>query len=281
MGRSPAGDLCQPQLLPDRRPGLPGAFPLPKALSELIHPDDLPPAGGKRSGRGCGRGSAVEHTHRISMDGGRTWRWWYIRAIQVEYNTKAPVMLVTAVDISGFKETERRQAQQIRRLQTALGQTSKRLWGGGPPRRRILRLYPGRDLPPPGEGRGPPSPDDLIEGGAGIHPGSVGAVPGISPRSCWADGPRASATSLCASGDAGCYSWASVSYRTLFDEAGRAVQAVGVLEELPQGLTGRGRAGRRIRRSCRSGWRRISSCGCGPTWTWTRWRPCGWRAATP
>ena len=40
-------------------------------------------------------------------------------------------------------------------------------------------------------------------------------------------------------GDAGCYSWASVSYRTLFDEAGRAVQAVGVLEELPQGLTGR------------------------------------------
>ena len=212
-----------------------GAFPLPKALSELIHPDDLPPLE-EALQQGLRQGSAVEHTHRISMDGGRTWRWWYIRAIQVEYNTKAPVMLVTAVDISGFKETERRQAQQIRRLQTALGQTSKRLWEVDLPAGAFCAYTRDGTFRPLGKGE-TAFPDDLIEGGW-IHPGSVARFRDFAQELL---GGRAQGFGNFAVriGDAGCYSWASVSYRTLFDEAGRAVQAVGVLEELPQGLTGR------------------------------------------
>ena len=38
--------------------------------------------------------------------------------------------------------------------------------------------------------------------------------------------------------DTGYYSWASVSYRVLFDDVGRAVRAVGVLEDMPQSRDG-------------------------------------------
>lgn len=103
-------------------------YPLPKPLSELIHPDDLVSLE-ETLRNGLARGEMVEHTHRISpAEGTGRWAWWHIRAVRIEYDSPDPVLLVTGMDISRFKETEQLQETQIRRLQAALDQTSKRLW---------------------------------------------------------------------------------------------------------------------------------------------------------
>ena len=93
-------------------------FPLPAPLARLIHPDDLA-ALDHALREGQRQGQAVEHTHRISGDGGDTWHWWHIRATQVAYDNPHPVMLITAMDVSLFKETERRQAERIQAFQVS------------------------------------------------------------------------------------------------------------------------------------------------------------------
>ena len=115
-------------------------FPLPKPLSGLIHPDDL--VGLERTLReGLRREAAVEHTHRVRAAGGRKWLWWHIRAKQVEYDNPHPVMLITAMDVSWFKETEQRQGRKIQQLQADVG--------GGHSRQALPSLHPGRKVPCP------------------------------------------------------------------------------------------------------------------------------------
>ena len=204
-------------------------FPLPMPLTRLIHPDDLPPLE-RALRRSLEQGETVEHSHRISVDGGESWHWWHIRATQVEYDNPNPVMLITTMDISRFKETEHRQAQQIRKLQTALDQTSKRMWEVDL-RTGTFRAYT-RDgkYRPLGEGE-MRFPDHLIDGGW-IHPNSVLRFRAFAQELL--DGrARGFGNFAIRNRDTGYYSWAAVSYRTLFDDVGGAVQAVGVLEELP------------------------------------------------
>ncbi len=208
------------------------AFPLPKLLGELIHPDDLLPLV-EILRAGLSSGGTVEHSHRVAAGRGCQWLWWHVKAMRIEYDAPNPVMLITAMDISQFKETQQRQEDQIRRLQAALNQTSKRLWevdmATG-----VFRSY-SRDgkLLPLGE-ENAKFPEQLIAGGW-IHPNSVarfrlfaqellgGCVQGFGNFAV-----RNRGNSY--------YSWASVSYRMLFDDLGRATRAVGVLEELPRGF---------------------------------------------
>lgn len=207
-------------------------FPLPKPLIELVHPDDYPSLI-RTLLYGLRQGEVVKHTHRVSSAGGQDWLWWSIRAAQIENGSATPVMLVTTTDISQFKETQQRQEEQIQRLQTAFGQTAKRLWEVDVPSRVFKRYRQDGEEDPLGDGSRL-FPEDLIEGGW-IHPDSVARF-------------RAFAQELlggCVQGfgnfivrrrNTGFYSWVSISYRMLFDDVGRAVRAVGVLEELPQGF---------------------------------------------
>ena len=205
-------------------------FSLPRPLSELIHPDDLEPL--QRTLReGLEGEAAVGHTHRVSGDGGRTWGWWHVRAVRVEYDNPNPVLLITATDVTEFKETECRQAEQVRKLQTALSQTSKRMWEVDIPARSFCVYSRDGKRRPLGDGTAA-FPDSLIQGGW-IHPNSVSRMQAFAEELL---GGRAQGFGNFAvrREDTGCYGWVSVSYRTLFDELGRAVRAVGVMEELLQ-----------------------------------------------
>lgn len=211
-------------------------FLLPKPLTKFIHPDDYSSLV-KTLREGLRKGAVVKHTHRVSGEGGPDWLWWSIRAAQVEYDSATPVMLVTTTDISQFKETQKRQEEQIQRLQTAFDQTAKHLWEVDVPSRVFKRYQQDGKEDPLGDGSRL-FPEDLIEGGW-VHPDSVARF-------------RAFAQELlggCVQGfgnfairrrNTGFYSWVSISYRMLFDDVGRALRAVGVLEELPQGFIGPG-----------------------------------------
>ena len=207
-------------------------FPLPKPLSGLIHPDDL--VGLERTLReGLRREAAVEHTHRVRAAGGRKWLWWHIRAKQVEYDNPHPVMLITAMDVSRFKETEQRQGRKIQQLQAAFDQTSKRMWEVDIPA-KLFRAYT-RDGKYHALGGGQTCfPDSLVDGGW-VHPNSVSRFRTFA-RELLDGRAQGFGNFALRNKDTGYYSWASVSYRTLFDDVGRAVRAVGVMEELPQGF---------------------------------------------
>ena len=211
------------------------SFPLPGPLDALNRPaDPLPPEPARR--HGLREGAGVEHTHRISVDSGKTWRWWHIRAVQADRDSPDPLMLVTAIDISRFKETELRQEEQLRLLKAALEQTSKRLWevdvGTG-----AFRVYSRDGTFQPLTGRTVRFPEDLIQGGW-VHPSSVSRVR-VFAQELLGGRARGFGNFAVRYKETGHYNWVSVSYRMLYDDVGRAVRAVGVLEELPQD-SGRG-----------------------------------------
>ena len=212
----------------------PGSFALPRPLTGLIHPDDLSNLE-RDLWTALESGTPAEHIHRVSVNGGQDWHWWHIRAVRVEYDNPNPVMLVTTMDVSRFKETEGRQREQIRRLRCALDQTSKRVWevdlSTG-----MFRAY-SRDgkYRPLGE-EALRFPDGLVEGGW-VHPNSAPRFRDFA-RELLGGRARGFGNFAIRSRDTGYYSWATVSYETLYDEAGGAARAVGVLEELPQGVGG-------------------------------------------
>ena len=211
----------------------PEDLPLPMAMEELIHPDDVA-ALEEALRTGLREDRAVEHTHRISAGGGK-WAWWHIRATHVDYESPYPVMLITATDVSQYKESEHRLEETNRRLQAAFDQTAKRLWEVEMPGgtfRAFTRDGKYREL---GDGR-MVFPDALIDGGW-IHPNSVSRFRAFA-RELLDGHAQGYGNFAVRSVDTGYYSWATISYRALYDDAGRAVKAVGVLENLPLGFSG-------------------------------------------
>ena len=212
------------------------SYPLPQPLTELIHPDDLVSLL-ETVRDGLARGVMVEHTHRVRADNGARWAWWQIRAMRIEYDAPHSVLLITGVDISQFKETEQRQAEENRRLQTALDQTSKRIWEVDVLTGRF-RVYARNGETQPLDDGGIEFPERLIERGW-VHPGSVARFRAFAQELL--DGHSQGFGNFAVRmQDAGCYVWLSLSYRMLLDDAGRAARAVGVLEELPQSFGGLG-----------------------------------------
>ena len=207
-----------------------GGYPLPMPLDKFVHPDDM--AGLEQElEAGAESGKSVENIDRVAAFGSDRWLWWHIRAIRVEYDNPHPVMLITATDISEFKESEIRLEEMNQRLQTAFEQTSKRLWDVDL-QTRIFRAYT-RDgkYHVLGEGR-EYFPEHLIDGGW-IHPNSVSRFKEFAAELL---NGRAQGYGNFAirNKDTGFYSWVTISYRMLFDDVGHAVRAVGVLDELSQ-----------------------------------------------
>ena len=214
----------------------PQTFPLPKPLAELIHPDDLVSLE-ETLREGLRREETVEHTHRVARGGRGQWAWWHIRATQVEYDAPDPVLLITTTDISQFKAVEEHQEEQIQRLQAAFDQTSKQLWEVSLPDKTFRAFTRDGKYRPLGKGR-MSFPDGLIEGGW-VHPNSVSRFRAFAQDLL--DGhAQGYGNFAIRNRDTGYYSWASVSYRVIFDDVGRAARAVGVLEELPQSFAGQG-----------------------------------------
>ena len=214
----------------------PDTCPMPRPLAELLHPDDLNPLlNALRDG--LRRGESVEQTCRVRAGDRQGWRWWQIRAAQTEYDGGVPVMLLTTMDVSGFKEVQQRQKEEIQRLWAAFEQTPMQLWEVDLRTGRFRSFGGEAGTLRPGEEE-IPFPEGLIAGGW-VHPDSV-------PRF------RAFARELlggCARGHGNFsvrsrgrehYGWISASYRMLTDDVGRPARAVGVMEALPQGSRGPG-----------------------------------------
>ena len=151
----------------------PDTCPMPRPLAELLHPDDLNPLlNALRDG--LRRGESVEQTCRVRAGDRQGWRWWQIRAAQTEYDGGVPVMLLTTMDVSGFKEVQQRQKEEIQRLWAAFEQTPMQLWEVDL-RTGRFRSFGGEA----GSGR---------LGAPGLRP----QVPGLCPGAAWRvrPGPR-------------------------------------------------------------------------------------------
>lgn len=207
-------------------------FPLPRSLAQIIHPDDWPHLE-QTLRQGAAQGGHIQHTHRISPDG-KAWFWWQIRASRIEYNNPYPVMLVTTTDVSPFKENETQLLESNERLRSAFEQTTQGMWEVDL-QSRIFTLYhysksPQVTAPPQGK-----FPDFLIENGW-IHPSSVKLFREFA-RELLEGRIQGYGNFIIQFQDTGCYSWASLSYRRLEDDAG-AVRAVGIIEKPPQTMQG-------------------------------------------
>ena len=204
----------------------------PVPLSRLIHPDDLL-AFEAVVQEALANDRPAEHTHRVlSCDEDRT-MWWHVRAVRVPYaEAKNPVLLVTANDISQYKETERHLKETNRLLQAAVDQTVLRLWEIDLKKRRYRSLGKGG---PVSNGKWIENfPDCLVQSGW-IHPDSISRLREFCAE-MFTGAPRGWGNFVLRRRDTGCYGWSKLSYRTLFDDLGAAELAVGVVEYLPDSL---------------------------------------------
>ena len=209
--------------------------PVPRPLSEIIHPDDLP-ALEEILRWGLREGRQVEHIHRVAVNGGSGWAWWQVRAAKVEYDNPNPVLLVTATDVTPFKQQEDRLLAANQLLQAAMDQTSQRVWkvdlASG-----AFRLFGAGGRPLIGTGEGVPFPDYLLEQGW-VHPDSAPRFR-VFAQELLAGQSQGYGNFIFQYRSSGCYQWMAVSYRMLTDEMGCAVRAVGVVEDLALSLAGR------------------------------------------
>lgn len=211
----------------------PRSYHLPVPLSALIHPDDLPSLE-QAIREGLQAGQAVEHTHRVISGDSERWLWWHIRAAVIDHDGPAPVMMVTTTDISRFKESEQRLAEINQRLQTAFDQTTQRVWEVD----LLTKTFTAFDRDGTSrvlEYRGMDFPARLIDSGR-VHPNSAARFQSFA-QELLRGRSQGYGHFILRRQDANSYGWAALSYRMLFDEAGQAVRAVGIVEDLSKSLS--------------------------------------------
>ena len=207
----------------------PQSFHLPQPLSSLIHPDDqLSLEQTLRDG--LRKKKVVEHTHRVSSGNKQQWFWWHIRAVHIDYDNPYPVMLVTTTDVSRFKESEQKLKQINRRLQAAFEQTDKQLWEVDISAKTFLSFRQGQKSQG-FEYSGAIFPEQLIRDGW-VHPASADQFREFAFELLKGQS-RGYGNFILRYPKTDCYHWATLSYRMLFDDTGRAVRAVGIVEDLP------------------------------------------------
>lgn len=204
-------------------------YTLPKNLSEVIYPDDLADLEQALRKGLTQDNCCVDHTHRVSADG-KTWLWWHIRAVRIEYSNPHPVMLVTATDVSHFKEHEHALREVNGRLQSAFEQTTQGMWEVDLASRTftLFRYSNAAETKKPLRGAFP----DFILSKGWIHPSSVEQFRIFAQEILDGRG-QGYGNFVIQYQDTGCYGWATLSYQRLSDDEG-ADRAVGIIEKLPR-----------------------------------------------
>lgn len=197
---------------------------LPIPIAELIHPDDLPELEQALLDGVCD-GGPVEHTLRISIDR-QTWFWWRIRAVRLACGRANPVMLITTTDVSRSEEN----AQQIQyvkeRVQTAFAQTGRHLWEVDLAAKTLSIFDAEKGFHTP-DAVLQDFPERFIAEGV-VHPDSVPLFRAFS--AALLDGQaQGCGNFIMRHRKSGNYGWVTVSYQMLYNDAGRAVRAVGLL----------------------------------------------------
>lgn len=209
------------------------SFTLPRPISDFVHPDDRAELESElRSALQENR--AAEYIHRgLSQNGG--WFWWRIRAVQIDYSSPYPVMLVTTTDVSRFKEKENKLRTANQRYQAALKQTTQKLWEVDIQSQVFTLFSYGEDSSRHPKASGISFPEELIRDGW-IHPSSAShfrefASGLLEGRSC------GHGNFIIRHQETGCYGWAALSYQVVFDQSGLPFRAMGTAENLPQSYT--------------------------------------------
>ena len=204
-------------------------YPIPKPLTELIHPDDYVSLN-RSLIEGLKKGEIVEHIHRVAAGDEKSWLWCRIRAVRINEDAEKPLMMVTVTDVSPFKEREQQLEEVNQRLQLAFAQSAHRLWEIRLASHDFI-LYSNVDGKPYLACSGENFPDDLIDAGW-IHPGSAERFR-VFIQQLFNGQAQGYGNFVIRYKERKSYGWASISYRMVFDEIGHAVRAIGLVEDLP------------------------------------------------
>lgn len=193
----------------------------------ILHPDDRQELGRLIREKVIKGKEPLNHIVRVLTKNGEI-LWWRFHIVQVDYNEEAPVILVTATDISDLKERESTLQKSNDLFRIAMKHTAQSIWQIDLAEKAFRLLGDNSSFP---EYLTEPLafPEDLIQ------------LQWISPES--ADSFRGFAEEIFSGKMQGygnfklryrepdLYSWGSFSYRTIFDEEGRAVRVVESLKE--------------------------------------------------
>ena len=203
------------------------SFTLPRPLGDVVHPDDMSELENVLR-QAAEQDSITECTCRIARTDGR-WMWWRIRTKQLGSGGPNPVMLVTTTDISAYKEKEDHLQQANERLRLAFSQTTQILWEVDVARRRVS-VFDSNGKPTIAESTNAKFPESLI-GSGWVHADSVSRFREFADELLGGK-TQGYGNFIVRYQETGCYRWVAMSYRMLFDETGRAVKAVGIMEDL-------------------------------------------------
>ena len=208
-------------------------YTLPKNISSIVHPDDII---GLNSAlhSGLENNKAVDCITRVSPDS-KTWYWWHIHASKIEYNNSHPVMLVTATDISKFKEKENKLIEINERLKSAFEQTTHGMWEVDLTSKSIT-VFGYESMGGISESVHGDFPEYIIKNGW-IHPNSISHYREFA-NELLSGKTQGYGNFIMQYHDTGCYGWKTMSYRMLYDDSGLAVKAVGIVEKLPHEFSG-------------------------------------------
>lgn len=204
-------------------------FHLPVPLASIVHPDDIQNLM-ENLYDGLKNHCPVEHTHRVTSSSG--WKWWHIRAVQIDTGSARVTMLVTTNDVTLYKENEVYLEDTNERLQTAFDQTSQQLWEVDIRERTFTSYWKTEN----GEVREltlPDFPSQLISRGF-IHQNSIDQFRQFASQ-ILAGQSQGYGNFMVRYHDSTFFSWAALSYRTLYDDVGHAVRAIGI--EQPMSAT--------------------------------------------
>ncbi len=174
-------------------------------------------------------GNVAEHVHRFSANG-RDWRWRHVRAVRLSaFDSGKPVMLALSTDISAIKKNEELLWENHERLRLSLEQTDQILWEVDIAEKTFGFFDAKKSWYMPRD-KMENFPESLISRGW-VHPDSAARFREFS-AALLGGSPEDGGVFILQHRDGANYSWAAVSYRTLFDNAGRAIKAIGAVERL-------------------------------------------------
>lgn len=206
------------------------AVPFP--LSTIMHPDDLDALvddirTATLSHESCQR------TCRVKGDGG--WMWWRIGAVSIDQGGRNPLVLLSAGDVTSYKDHERRLESINGLLSLALDQAALTLWIVDIPSRRLYIYRKGDDA----EGHEisyDDFPSCLVDNGA-LAPDSVKDFQRFASRLLGGQ-EQGSGNFMVRLPGRDHFTWVAISYRSVYDEVGHALRAVGIMQLLSQGFDG-------------------------------------------
>lgn len=173
-------------------------------------------------------GGEVNQSLRLQRRQGDT-IWCRVRMASVDYEEGRQALLMAVTDISELKEEEQLLKKKNEQLQAAFDQTGQGIWevdiGAG-----MFRM-PGGNGTFAAQGKGwIDFPEGLLSSGW-VHKESEEMLREFSAE-LYAGKVKGYGNFLMMYRESGIYGWATLSYSTIFDNQGRAVRAVGIVENL-------------------------------------------------